>query len=58
MKAVTNDSLQGLEVLIRKPNGVETYWLEPKKTVVVEDYSITDQCQRLAKRLLVKIKSV
>ena len=55
-KKIKNTTLQGLEVVVKKPGGgYDHLWIPSKKSVVVEANSITDLVRVAQQRQMLKI---
>jgi hypothetical protein len=58
MKSITNESLQAFQIFLRYPKGVQSMFIKPKETVVVPGSAITQQCEVMASRKILKIRTV
>lgn len=58
MKSITNDSLQAFEITLYFPDKVERRWLGPKQTIVVPASSLSPQVGLMAKRRILRIRTV
>jgi hypothetical protein len=55
MKKLINDSLQSFQIwLIRPPNN-KVIWLKPRKSIVIEDYEVSEMVKTLSSRKLIRI---
>lgn len=57
MKAITNESLQTLEVFVRTPVGLKSYVLQPQAVKVIPEDSITDNILKLQKRRMLSVQN-
>jgi len=55
MKLIKNESLQGIQLFIKTPNGGKYEYLAPQKKIVVSESSISSQVKNLANRRKLRI---
>jgi len=58
MKLITNTSLQSWSLPFRTEKGVQSFFLEPKRSVKIPDSYITDDVLRYQRRKLISIRSI
>ena len=58
MKLIINDSLQSFEIYLKGPKGPFIKWLQPKESVVVQDFALTNQAKNLQRRRQIRIKNI
>lgn len=58
MKSITNDSLQAFEITLHFPDKAERRWLGPKQTIVVPASAVSPQIALMAKRRILRIRTV
>jgi hypothetical protein len=55
MKRLINDSLQILPVWLLTPPKNKVVWLQPRKSIVVEDYQVSQMATTLSNRKMIRI---
>lgn len=55
MKTIKNISMQGLEVYVVTPNGPETLWLPPRRSVTIPESYIGSHVKQLAVRRMLRV---
>ena len=58
MKKLINDSLQSLPIWILTPPKNKVVWVQPKKSITVEDHQISEMAKILANRKMIRILNV
>lgn len=58
MKKLINDSLQSLPVWLLTPPKNKVVWIQPKKSITVEDHQISNMANILANRKMIRIVNV
>lgn len=58
MKSITNESLQAFQIFLQYPQGVKAVFIKPKETIAVPGSAITQQCEVMAARKILKIRTV
>ena len=57
MKQITNTSLQSWNIYLQTEEGVQSFYLTPKQSIVVPASYITDDVIRYQQRSLISIKN-
>jgi hypothetical protein len=55
LKEIKNDCLQGLELYFKTEKGINRIYLNPKESITVPDYYLTDIIFNLFRRRMIKI---
>lgn len=58
MKKLINDSLQSLPIWVLTPPKNKVVWVQPKKSITVEDHQISEMAKILANRKMIRIVNV
>jgi hypothetical protein len=53
---VYNSSFQGLEVHYKTQKNPETEWLPPQKSIVIDEWQVTDQIKNLLRRRVLEFR--
>lgn len=57
LKTIKNYSVQGLFLILDRPDGAEQVWLEPKQSIQVPELQISQQIKNLHRRRIVQISN-
>jgi len=57
LKEIKNDCLQGLELYFNTEKGINRTYLNPRESIIVPDFYITDIILNLFRRRMIKISN-
>lgn len=58
MKRITNTSMQGFEIILKTPKGIQETYLRPKQSIVVPDTHVSAIVNNLLARRMVRVETV
>lgn len=58
MKQITNNGYQGIQVCIKTPHGPQYQYLQPRKSIVINEAQVSSQIRNLAQRRRIEITNI